>query len=78
MDTKARRMSNLVPIPGSPSAVLQSAMDRLPRVKGVVLILMLDDDSLECEWSDNLDMPDLSYAARWLEKEIDGAIVEGE
>lgn len=58
-------------LPGSvrtPEVMLHQTIEKLPRIKAITMVIMWDDDTIDCDWS-NQKVSELCMAAMMLDKD---------
>ena len=69
----------MVHLPGTkltPEVVLHRTLNKLDRIKAVVILIQWDDCSFDADWSQML-MSELCMAYRVLDKHVDATLLDG-
>ena len=73
MEESSKYIPKLISLPGSkvsPEVLLHRTLDKLDRIKSIVMIIQWDDDSYACDWS-SLKISELCMAEKILSLDVE-------
>lgn len=71
---KTRKIAHLPGTKLTPEVVLARTLEKAPRIKSVVVVVMWDDDTFDTDWS-QMQVSEFCMASKILDKEVGSRLV---